>query len=80
MSGRRTDGEIVRCTRHGESPFCWVQSNGQHIDDSHCQCLTDSPASCPVDVHRKDARVRSEVFYLVTKKIGKKLDHRGTDR
>ncbi len=71
MSGRRTDGEIVRCTRHGESPFCWVQSNGQHIDDSHCQCLTDSPASCPVDLHRRDAEPYLE-FSNELKKGGKR--------
>lgn len=80
MSGRHMRAEVVRRTRHGESPFCWVQSNGEHIDDSRCQCLSHSPARCPVDRHLKDARVRPEVFNLVTKEIGKKLDHRGTDR
>ena len=76
----RLSSKIVRCSQHGESPFCWVQSGGEHIDDSRCQCHTDSRAECRVDVHRKDARVHSEVFYLVTQMVGKKLDHRGTER
>ncbi len=55
VSGGQMRTEIVRCTRHGQFPFCWVQSDGEHINDSRCRCLSDSPVSCPVDVHREDA-------------------------
>ena len=72
MRGGRMESEVVRCTRHGESPFCWVQRDGAHVNDSHCLCLTKTLADCPVDVHRRDAGHRSEVFHLVSKKGGQK--------
>jgi hypothetical protein len=66
------DSDIVRCTQHGSSPFCWIQSNGEHINDSRCHCLSSSPASCPVDAHRREAGFNLDLLNLVKRKGGTK--------
>ncbi len=69
--GRLVEDRVLRCAEHGSAAFCWVQDDGTHIDDSLCRCLTESPAGCLVDVHRRDAKDQDDLLQRI-KKGGKK--------
>lgn len=45
-------GELIPCTEHGESSWCYIQDDGSHIDSEECRCFVHHSADCPVDEHR----------------------------
>ena len=43
---------IIPCDLDGETAWCYVQSDGAHLDKSNCSCLTIPSERCPIDKHR----------------------------
>jgi hypothetical protein len=61
---RDTVGELVPCHKHGPSLWCYVQSDGSHLDLEACLCLSYPSRSCPVDAHRAAAPLPVETYDL----------------
>jgi hypothetical protein len=54
---------LIPCTEHGSSPYCYIQQNGTHINESKCTCRRSSvyySTCCPVDLHKIAARHQQE--------------------
>lgn len=49
-------GEMVYCTEHGPSSWCYIQADGSHMDIKRCRCQWVPAPDCPVDAHRQEAK------------------------
>ncbi len=49
---------IIYCSEHGKSAFCYVNSDGTHIDSELCCCYGTSSVNCPVEGHSQSAKRR----------------------
>jgi hypothetical protein len=57
-AAHRTHGsapQVVPCSNHGTSAWCYVQFDGSHMDSDRCRCLLQPRADCPIDVHQAAA-------------------------
>lgn len=55
MSENRPTESLVSCSEHGNSSWCYVDTNGSHVDFEQCLCLWEPYRECPVEAHARAA-------------------------